>query len=252
MPGELDAPIAPWLFQVVGPLVFVSLVAYFVVDTYRNRALSFGATLLAACTTLWWQEWYGDWGAYILYSPRFALMDWRSTLWTTPNKPWAVIPAYGWFYGTVFPLFVVLVTRLRDRFPRRPQWVLIAAVTVPALYVWDLIVEGGAALLGWWSYVDYAGPAISNASGNFPLLYPILLNPLFGFVTVSALMWTDADGRRKVESIARVDRVSAGLRRELARIATWAVTINAIYLITLVGPIVVYRELFGHANVFVP
>ena len=248
----MGEPTAKWVFQGLGPAVFAAMVVYFAVETYRRRRLSFGAVLLVAFTAIWWQEWYGDWGSYILYNPKFALIPWGTTKWTTPNKPWAVIAAYGWFYPTIYLLAIAVVRRVRAAWPEIPKWVAILLVTAPLLYAWDLFVEGAASRLGWWSYTDFVGPALTGAKGNFPLLYPILLNPLFAFVTTTVLLWRDDKDRPQVEVRSGVTRARSGWRQDVARVAVWAVTANVLYFVTLVGPIVVIRELFGHANELVP
>lgn len=58
------APIAPWAFEIVGPLLWVVLAVYYVMKCRRERTLTIPALVFLGATAMWRQEWYGDWGGY--------------------------------------------------------------------------------------------------------------------------------------------------------------------------------------------
>lgn len=58
--AEFGRQTAPWLFQVAGPIIWLALLTFYIVDAKRQGRWKFGAVLLVAATTMWWQEWYGD------------------------------------------------------------------------------------------------------------------------------------------------------------------------------------------------
>jgi hypothetical protein len=244
-----QAPIAAWAFEILGPLIWVALAANYVVRCRRAGSLTVPALVFIGATTMWWQEWYGDWGGYVLYNPHLHLIPGYRWPLTSPNKPWAVIPAYGWFYGLVYFPLIGLVHKLRT--PGRPAWALILAIGLPVYYLWDLLIEGVASAWGLWSYVDFVGPAITSSRGNFPLVYPIIPFALMTALTAVVINATKPDGTPVVEAIAGVDRFN-GNARAGARIATWVVTMNLCYALLFIGPIVLVRLGFLPANDLVP
>ena len=251
LPSAWDDPSAMWLFEVVGPLVWLGVLVYFVRESVRARTLTFGLLLVVSMTTMSWQEFYGDWAAYLLYSPKFELIDWGSTTWTTPNKPWAVVPAYGWYFAAVFPAMLWLIGRVRDRWPSLGPVTALLIVTVPIFYVWDLVVEGGASAMGWWTYVDHVGPAVTSDRGVFPLVFPLALFVTYGVVATWVLSPAD-DRKVRFEAWFRLERIGSGWRREVTRVGAWIVAMNAVYWIVLIFPLVLIREWFGDPSVLVP
>jgi hypothetical protein len=236
---------------------------------------------------MWWQEWFGDWAAYIVYNPHFTLIPWHATTWTTPNKPWAVIPAYGWYYTLSLLLLVALVDRVRRSRPHASALLTAVAVGLPLFYLIDLLVEGGASVLGMWSYDHYVGPAITSSKGNFPLLHPIVFFAVW--CTVMGVLVVRPgpdvqDDRTVLDRLLRVGRpgpvASAtaapapharatrggtavlertapapavdGLtvRANLLRLGAWVLTFNVSYWVLFVFPIVLIRQLGGvHSDV---
>ena len=248
----MGVPTASWVFEIVGAVAWVALLVVLVTQTVRTRRLSFWGCLFIGGTSMFWLEWYGDWATYLLYNPRFHLLGWHRSLWTTPNKPTAVIAAYGWYYCFIFPAILGIVALLRRR---RPEWgrpMTLLLVTIPLFYAWDLLVEGMASVLGWWSYTSDLGPAINSSKGSFPLLYPILFFTFFGVVATWVMDQRDDRGGFRLETVAGVARLGAGWRREVGRAATWSVALNVLYLVTLIGPIVALRAWFGSSSHLVP
>jgi hypothetical protein len=248
----MNQPTAAWVIQVLGPIVFVGFVAWAIVDTRRNRRLSLVSLALIAGTTMWWQEWYGDWGSYLLYNPHFRLLPWHSSLWTTPNKPWFVIPAYGWYYATIFPLMLLAISRVRQARPNWNRHLTTVLVALGLFYAWDLVVEGSAATFGWWSYSHALGAALNSSKGTFPLLFPILLFCLFGVVVTWIMDQRDDRGRFRLETVTGVVRIREGWRREVGRAGAWVAMLNIAYIACLIAPLVLWRDVWGPASSVVP
>src|SRR5580698_9845954 len=247
----LDAPRALWVFPTIMFVGYAVLLAWCILDTARNRRLSIVTLGLLAGTTMWWAEWFGDWGAYLLYSPRYQLLWWHQSTWTTPNKPLFMIAAYGVYYAVAIPIGLALVNRIRRW---RPSWP--AAVTllliVPYFFMEDAIIEYPATHLGWWTYVNPIGPTIGSSRGVFPFLYPMVFTTIFVLTGCWLIDRYDANGRRVFEVRLGVERLKEGWRREIGRLASWVGVLNVTYLVTLIGPLVVLRLAFGPQKSLVP
>jgi hypothetical protein len=248
----VKSPLVPWIFTVAGPFLWLALALHHARITARRRFLSPGALLFIAGTTMWWQEWYADWGSYLLFNGHFPLIPWGSSTWTSPNKPWAVIPAYGWFFGLALPGLLALVAALRRRVPEWSTWGLVAAVVVPVFYLIDLGLESTASRLGWWSYTRTVGPTLSTPRGSFPLFYPAGVFVVWAVVTVRLLVERDDTGHWRHERLLRIPRIPPGWKREIARASVWALTLNALFWFVLVLPTILLRHAFGHPSALVP
>lgn len=77
---------------------------------------------------------------------------------------------------------------------------IIVAISLPFFYVWDTFIEGGASVLGIWSYVDFVGPAMENPRGNFPLLYPVVTLAAMMTITLLVIAAKTPQGTPMVES----------------------------------------------------
>lgn len=252
----LPDPTIPWLFEAVGIGVWIGVAVYFAVRISRERAAPVTALVFFAATTMFWQEWYADWAAYLLYNPDFALIPWDATWWTTPNKPWAVVAGYGWFIGLSLPALAVACIRLSRRrgggsqAPVRFGTALL--VVIPAYWVVDVIVEFPAVQLNWWTYADPAPLAFTTAFGGFSFLYPILPFAFWAAVAVWLLAQRDDRGFMVHERVLRVSRMRSGASQQAARFGAMALMLNLSYLVVFVVPICLVRELFGDASAVVP
>lgn len=251
-PAELAEPEHLWVFPTLVYVTFVLLASWAMVDTWRNRRLSVTTLGLVAGTSMWWSEWFGDWGAYLLYNPDYALLAWKSSPWTTPNKPWWMIPAYGVYYAVAIPGGLAVAQRV---FRARPQWGRTATVIVVAavfFYAFDMAIEIPAVTYGWWTYVETWGPTYTSSRGTFPFAYPLLFVVAYVVAVCLLIDWRDDNRDLRFEQWAGVPLVRPGLRRETARLATWVVVLNGAYLLVLMGPLVALRLAFGSDNALVP
>ncbi len=252
LPPGFDNPSYLWAQEICGPILFIVLLLFFLLKSYRARTLTLGTLIFISTTTMFWQEFYADWGGYLLYNPNFALIPWGSTMWTAPNKAWVTIVQYGPFFTAIYMLLLKLIDKTYKRFPGLGRIGSILIVGVPIFYLFDLIVEANSIQLGWWTYAEHIGPVMSLEKGTFPIVYPILLFVLYGVVTLLVLCLRGPDGRVRFESWFGVERISTGWRRELARAGSWVVVMNGLFLLFCTGPVVAVRVLFGNASALVP
>lgn len=250
--AELANPRFLGFFPALVAISFVGLVAWAVADTWRHRRFSVTTLGLIAGTTMWWSEWYGDWGAYLLYNPHYDLIPWGQSMWTTPNKPWWMIPAYGWYYAVGIPGSLRLVNRVRRA---KPNWGRLSSLIVVAglfFYAFDVAIEIPAVTFGWWTYAETWGPVYESTGGTFPLLYPVLLVDAYILVVCWLIDQRDDTGTARFERAFGVRRMRAGWGRETARLGAWVAVLNAAYLLVLMGPLVAIRLALGPASAIVP
>jgi hypothetical protein len=239
--GAVANPIAPWLFATPSYLIWIACAIGFAIDAKRNGRLRFAALLFIGATSMFWQEFYADWGAKLIYTPAFPLMPWTS-IYTTPNKPWFMPAAYGWYFVIIFSFQVWLVDKLRAGKPGLIKPVLMVAI--PFFYLWDFVVEGFATYMGWWTYADPLPPVMQTSHGMLPLLHPIGLFTIYGVITTWVLARRDAHGNPKFEALGGASTMPAGPARELRRALTWIVVMNVVYFLFLTAPCMLVRIVF--------
>jgi hypothetical protein len=249
----LAAPTAGWILEGIGAALFLVLIAAAVRSVMRTRRLAFWVLMLLAGTSMFWQEFYSDWAAYVVWNPRFHRMPWHGTLFTTPNKPWLVIPLYGYYLTLAFTAIPALVAFVRRARPRWHRTAVFLGVTIPVFYGMDFLFEGGIGTrLGWWTYLHHIGPAITSSKGVYPYFSWIFLVLLFDVVACWVIDQRDDCGRFRLEVLSRALNVREGWRRETARAFTWIFVMNALFLVLLTGPLVVIRALWGSGSPLVP
>lgn len=250
-PG-FNNPSAMWVQEIVVPVAWLILIVIFLKKSIRKGELTFEALLFISTTTMFWQEGYIDWGAYLLFNPKFALIPWGSTLFTAPNKLWSMIPCYGIFFTPVYLLFLFITKKMHSPKPDLKKAVKLIILVLPLIYIWDLITEGPAAVLGWATYTDYYGPALVFEKGTFPLVYPVLLISFQSAVAIWLLSIRSPDKIVWFESWFSIEKMKNGLMREIARIGAWTLVMNGVLFFFLTVPVVLVRILFGHPSILVP
>ena len=245
---------ASWVIEGVGPGVALSVAIFFVIQTKRNRRLSVPALLFIGTTTMFWQEFYADWGAFLYYNQSFVELPWWGrSAYTTPNKPLFVVFGYGWFYAGAFPGLLLVLSRVRRRLPSWPRWIVVVGVVGPLFFAWNLTAADGAAFLGhWWNYIQSYGPTVHTSQGQLAFLYPALTYVAYAVLTLGIIDVIDANGQCWFERRAGLCADGSGWRYEARRAVTWAVGMNVFYAAFFTIPTVLTRLLFFGSNPLIP
>ncbi|MFH2046703.1 MAG: hypothetical protein ABIK92_16345 [Pseudomonadota bacterium] len=234
-------------------IVFIALVIWLLIDTSKRRELSISALCTIAGLSIFWQEFYADWGVYLLWSNSFKLMPWGSTLWTTPNKPWFVIVAYPLFMCFSIGTMLALCRKVLAKRPNNNRFLICLLTAGICLIAINTLIEYFAVSgFGVWGYVSAIGPALETGHALQPLLYPNIPFGIWGAVICFLILSQSANGRPKFESITKPDNFSAGWQRETARAIAWIFVWNVSYWLILCTPLIITRELLGRHNALVP
>jgi hypothetical protein len=241
-----------WFIEGVLPIIWLAVLLWLLWRSVRLREATFGLLILISFSTLFWQDAYINWGMYLLYNPDQTLIPWQSTLFTAPRKVWWTIWAYGIFWLVSIPATLAAASAVRRRFPSISRTVAVLTTGLLIFYVWDLLFEGIAIRGGFYSYVDYWGPAIVMQSGNMPLVFPILFIAACGAGFVWLVGWRTVDGQAGFERWFGVQRVSEGWRRQTLRMGVWVFVINVAHIIFCIVPLVAIRLLLLEPSQLVP
>jgi hypothetical protein len=233
-------------------IIAVALVIIGIGAWQSVKASELSPTLLMAVAagSAFWQETYGDWGAYVLYSDRFATYDWGHTMWTAPVQCWWFIAGYVVFYSTLFQSLIVTVGFVRTRWPARNEYVIAAGLSLPIFYGFDMVFEGTTTGLGFWNYEYVFGPAMHIGNGTFPLLWPIVEQVPFIAIAAYALTWRNDRGESVFALAAR--KVLRRVPGQFAILTSWVVLVNAMFLTTTILPLMAMRWIAGPAIASVP
>lgn len=212
------------------------LLAWFMITGVRRGSLSFAALIFLSSASLFWQEFFSNWGAYLVYSPKFELMAWDAPF-ASPNKPWFMIASYGVYYLTIFPLILWSAEKLRGAWPALSSLLAIIVVGLPLFYLFNFLFETPATTNGWWAYMKSPGPHF----GNYPLIYPILPYSVCGLIMTYVLSLKSPEGVPAIENYRWVQNAAPGLGKELRRLAAWVINMNLMYWFFLCVPITLFR-----------
>ncbi|KUR76699.1 hypothetical protein [Novosphingobium sp. Fuku2-ISO-50] len=250
--APMGPPVNPWVME-TGSIIFwsVLLAATVLVTLFKRRLPLFGLVLIAA-TSSFWQEFYGDWGAYDHWNPAFARLPlWGISAYTTPVKPLFIPFSWGWWFALSIPLLVSLTMWLGRRFPvlSTTGWAFVIAF--PLFTAYQIQTEGSAVAQGWWSYDVVLGPAIESARGRLPLIFDFTLG-LWAATFIAFLARPDADGLRWYERKLGVSAAMAGWHREMRRLVAMIVLFQLTFLAFNTLPPMIGRLLFGGPSALVP
>jgi hypothetical protein len=244
---------APWLMEIGGWIIFVAVAGALAYRWKKTGSPTTAALLFIACLSMFWQEFFADWGAYLYYNPQLHLLPWHHTSLTTPNKPVYVIAGYGWFYAGAFPAILALFAWARRRWTRAPYVLILALTALLPFYLWNLLTADLASYLtNWYQYLHHIGPAIHTRKGDLPLLYPAFPFVLFAPLVVLSLDRRSSDGRTWFERLVRVPVSIVGAKQHLHQVAAWILGFNLMYAICLPIPLILIRALFLGDNSYVP
>jgi hypothetical protein len=240
-------------FELGSLVAFVGLMVWVVIDTRRRGELGVVGLLAIAGFSIFWQEFYADWGAYLLWTPDFHMLPWGSTTWTTPDKPAMNLTSYPVFMTSAFISMLALQTWARRRWPGVNPLVLSLVTAGPVLIAFNLVMEYvSVKTFGLWTYVDTLGPVLHTTAGTMPLLYPNIAFGLFGAVTASLIGWTNEEGRPRFEALIAKPGLPQGVRRDVLRAVAWMLTFNVTYWLFLITPTLMLRLTLGEPSTLVP
>lgn len=233
--------------------ILAALIVWAVIDTRRRGRLSIPALCGIAGFSIFWQEFYADWGAYLLWSSKFHMIPWGSTLWTTPLKPWDVMVTYPIFMCGAFTLMLALTRAAIKKFPGVHPLLVCFLTAGPVLFAINFALEYAAVTqAGQWTYVEIIGPALLTGKGQQPILYPGIPFAIFGAIMCFLIQRHDASGFPRFERLTHPERVSSRWLREGLRAVAWIGIWNLCYWIFLCTPLIATRLLYGQPSQLVP
>lgn len=248
--GTLEDPVGLPVWEIGITLVAVTLLVIGARQSLKTRKFSplFLSTVAAA--SAFWQETYGDWGTYLLYSDSFQTYEWAKGPLTAPVHCWWFIPGYVMFYGTLFAWMEHQVKIARGRWPNANPYLVATLLAFPVFFLFDLVLEGTALGLGFWDYTYIFGPSLPIGGGTFPLLWPVIEQVPFLILVAVAMMWRNSRDQDVFQVIAhKVGRREPG---QLAILVSWIVTFNVAFLVATIFPLMLLRFVAGPASTLVP
>jgi len=251
--GVLPPPINGWIVEKLGSAIFLVVVTQIIRGWQRRGYPSVHALVCLSAVSMFWQEFYADWGAYLYYNDAFWQMPWGSTLWTTPNKPWYTVTAYGWFYSAVLPGTVTFFKWVRTK---KPEWsynfTMITTVLIP-FYLWNLLSADLTALYTFYfHYLKIIGPGLTTSRGTVPLMYPAFPFCTFGPFVVWSLDNRDSQGRTWFERWFGSAARPLDTAGQIKQVVAWCLGMNIMYLCCLTVPLVTIRSLFLPSSTVIP
>jgi hypothetical protein len=248
----MGPPINPGIMETGSLWIWGGLAALTIIWGLKDRKLPLFGLVLIAATSSFWQEFFGDWGAYVAWNPAFARLPlWGEMAFTTPVKPLFIPFSWGWWFAISIPLLVALVRWLHGKFPKISITTLSMVTAFPLFLLYQINVEGSSVANGWWTYDSVIGPALESPKGRLPLIFPLLLGLWAGWF-VRLLAQRDSDGFMPHELRHGIPLRPAGWRRELAR--TWAMILlfQLTFFVFNTAPPIIGRLLFGAPSLLVP
>lgn len=245
-------PVNPWMMETGSIYLWSGLLLAALGLTTKNRRIPLFGLMLVAATSGFWQEFFGDWGAYVAWNPQFARLPfWGDMAYTTPVKPLFMPFSWGWWFAVSIPLLTSLVIFLKRKFPGRSVYFLSMLTAFPLFLAYQIYVEGSSVANGWWTYDSIVGPALESEQGRLPLIFPLLIG-LWAGGFVGLLADRDEDDFMPHELRAGAKRKPAGLRREWTRLWSMIVLFQVTFFAVNIGPAILGRILFGGSSALVP
>lgn len=234
--------------------ILIVLIIFAIIWTRRHGYLSIPTLLGIGGFSIFWQEFYADWGAYLLWSDKYHVFPfWGPTMWTTPIKPIDVLSAYPVFFVVAFSLMLALTRRAVAKFKNTSPLLVCLLTAGPLLALINLGLEYvSVAKSGQWTYVEVLGPAITTIKGQQPLLTQNIPFGIFGAVLCYLILKQDDQGKPTFERITHPERASTAWGREVRRAFAWVIVWNLCYWFLLCTPLIAIRLMFGPPSALVP
>lgn len=249
---QMGEPVNPWIMETGSFWIWGGLLLLALAWTVKDKRLPLFGLVLIAATTSFWQEFFGDWGAYLAWNPAFARLPfWGEMAYTTPVKPLFIPFSWGWWFAISIPVLVALTRWLSGKFPSLPVSLIAMAIAFPLFLTYQINVEGSSVANGWWTYDVVIGPALESEKGRLPLVFPLLIG-LWAGLFVAMLAKRNADGFMPHEVHLGVAAKPVGWAREWARLWSMIVVFQVSFFIVNIAPALIGRLLFGGPSLLVP
>jgi len=249
--SQMKPPVNPAIMESGSFWLWGILLVLAVAWTLKDRRIPLIGLMLVAGTSGFWQEFFGDWGAYVAWNPAFVRLPlWEEMPFTTPVKPLFVPFSWGWWFAVSIPLLTSLVLWLKRRYPARSPRLLAMSVAFPLFLAYQIQVEGSSVANAWWTYDSVVGPSLESANGRLPLVFPLLIALWAGWF-VGRLADRDEQGLMRHEIKAGI-AAKSGAARELARLWAMIVLFQVSFFLVNIAPAIVGRLLFGGPSLLVP
>jgi hypothetical protein len=249
---DMGEPVNPWMMETGSFWIWGALAVLAIVFTLKDRRIPLFGLVLVAATSAFWQEFFGDWGAYLAWNPAFARLPfWGEMAFTTPVKPLFIPFSWGWWFALSIPLLVALTRWLNRRLPRLSTTLIALVIAMPLFLAYQINVEGSSVANGWWTYDVVIGPALESPKGRLPLVFPILLG-LWAGLFVALLARRNPQGFMPHEIWAGAEERTAGWGLEWTRLWSMVAVFQVSFLVVNIAPAVIGRALFGGPSVLVP
>jgi len=248
--GSLENPVGYRVWEYGMIATALAILGVGIVGSIRERRLSRTFLIAVSCATAFWQETYGDWGTYLLYSDKFHTYGWGQGPYTSPVQCWWFIAGYVVFYSTLMMSMRTVVAGIKQRWPNVNPYLGATLACFPVFYIFDFLMEATVTGLGLWRYTYIFGPGLSVGSGTFPLLWPIVEQVPFIALAAWAMTWTNSEGHDVFDLAAtKVLRRPPG---QLAILMSWIALVNLVFLVTTILPLMLLRVVAGGPSVLVP
>jgi hypothetical protein len=249
---QMGDPVNPWMMETGSFWIWGGLALLTLIWTVKDKRLPLFGLVLIAATSSFWQEFFGDWGAYVAWNPAFARLPfWGEMAFTTPVKPLFIPFSWGWWFAISIPLLVALVRWIHKTFPRAPVTLIAMLTAFPLFLAYQIYVEGSSVANGWWTYDVVIGPALESEKGRLPLVFPLLIG-IWAGLFVAALAKRTANGFMPHEVSMGVHAKRAGWSREIARLWGMILIFQISFFIINIAPAILGRALFGEPSLLVP
>lgn len=262
VPQGLVDPPGECLLDTAVPCAALLILLYFIYRSVQEKRLTWWLMISLSAASTFWLETFGDWGQHLSYSPNFRHYS-LPLPFTAPHNP-AWMP---FMYAVYWVLHTWAILRAAQWFQkRRPGTgigVAILVFSVPLTFVWNILVEGYAAYMGWWTYDPPIGPYLDMGRGNFPLLWPMLLM----FTWPNLISWLvglpEERGFNRLERwsgfertlLARTgvpDPAAGGWKMQLWRMLTWLVVFQVTFVLCFMVPLLSLRLVSGWHSFYLP
>jgi len=251
---QIPHPTSPPIYTELMWIIIFTLCIVGMIWRHRGKKeLNNSALMFIGATSMFWQEFFNNWGGYLLYSPDLHLFPWGSSWWTAPNKPIFLLFSYGPFFTLFYSVFIGLNLRAKKLFPSIPLFAVSVVVCAPLFWLWNYFVDGTSVKNGVWNYMAAWGPVQVIDGNKFePLVWPMLPFALYAAAVAYCLTRQDENGHPTFLRLGRPERYAAGWPRETVRAVTSIIWWNAMYWFGFTMWINLVRQLFLPSSPHVP